>query len=82
VPSPLSSRPSFNEIEIYEAGKNASYRYPVSPVNDSWHYREEAKHFLECVRDGTEFESNGNDALLDVTTFERIYEKFVNASNL
>jgi predicted dehydrogenase len=79
TPSLLFSRPSANEVEVYEA--EAGYCYPVSPVNDTWHYRSEAKHFLACVRSGLEFESNGRDALLDVRIFEQIYEKFIQFAN-
>jgi len=81
APALLFSRPSANEIEVYEAGEHAGYHYPVSPVNNSWHYQNEAKHFLECLREGTEFDSPGTDALLDVGIFENIYEKFIQAGN-
>ena len=81
APALLFSRPSSNEIEVYEAGEHAGYHYPASPVNNSWHYQNEAKHFLECLREGAQFDSPGTDALLDVGIFENIYEKFIQTRN-
>lgn len=77
APGLLFSRPSVNELEVYEAGEQGGIRYPAYPITDLWHYRNEAKHFLECLRSGTEFDSPGRDALLDVVIFEKIYELFI-----
>jgi predicted dehydrogenase len=77
APALLFFRPSFNEIEVYEAGEQGGYRYPSAPVSQSWHYQEEAKHFLRCLRDGTEFDSPGKDSLIDVGVFEAIYQQFI-----
>lgn len=77
APALLFSRPSFNEIAVYEAGEQGSYRYPAAPVTQSWPYQEEAKHFLQCLRDGTEFDSAGKDSLIDVGIFETIYQQFI-----
>jgi predicted dehydrogenase len=77
TPALLFSRPSFNEIEVYEAGETGCYRYPAAPVSQSWHYQEEAKHFLQCLRDGTEFDSPGKDSLLEVEIFETVYQQFI-----
>ncbi len=80
TPGLLFSRPSTNEIEVYEGGENAGIRYPEAPVNQSWHYRAEAEHFLKCLQTGTEFDSPGSDALIDVGIFENIYQKFMHSS--
>jgi predicted dehydrogenase len=80
TPGLLFSRPSTNEIEVYESGENAGIRYPAAPVNQSWHYRAEAEHFLKCLQTGTEFDSPGSDALIDVGIFENIYQKFMHSS--
>ncbi|HTD17140.1 MAG TPA: Gfo/Idh/MocA family oxidoreductase [Chthoniobacterales bacterium] len=80
APGLLFSRPSTNEIEVYEAGNNAGIHYPGAPVNQSWHYRAEAEHFLECLQTGVEFDSPGSDALIDVGIFENIYQKFMHSS--
>jgi predicted dehydrogenase len=77
APALLFSRPSSNAIEVYESGEQGGYRYPAAPVSQSWHYQEEAKHFLQCLRDGKEFDSPGKDALLDVGIFESIYQQFI-----
>jgi predicted dehydrogenase len=80
TPGLLFSRPSTNEIEVYESGETAGIRYPGAPVNQSWHYRAEAEHFLQCLQTGTEFDSPGSDALIDVGIFENIYQKFMHNS--
>ena len=80
TPGLLFSRPSTNEIEVYESGENGGIRYPATPVNQSWHYRAEAEHFLQCLQTGTEFDSPGSDALIDVGIFENIYQKFMHSS--
>jgi predicted dehydrogenase len=80
TPGLLFSRPSTNEIEVYESGEHAGIRYPATPVNQSWHYRAEAEHFLACLQTGAEFDSPGSDALIDVTIFENIYQKFMHSS--
>jgi len=79
TPGLLFSRPSTNEIEVYESGENGGIRYPATPVNQSWHYRAEAEHFLQCLQTGTEFDSPGSDALIDVGIFENIYQKFMHS---
>ena len=79
TPGLLFSRPSTNEIEVYESGENGGIRYPATPVNQSWHYRAEAEHFLQCLQTGTEFDSPGSDALIDVRIFENIYQKFMHS---
>ncbi|HYZ75419.1 MAG TPA: Gfo/Idh/MocA family oxidoreductase [Chthoniobacterales bacterium] len=80
TPGLLFSRPSTNEIEVYESGDNAGIHYPGAPVNQSWHYRTEAEHFLNCLQTGAEFDSPGSDALIDVGIFENIYKKFMHSS--
>jgi len=40
-------------------------------------HREEAAHFLSCLKNGAPFDSSGEDALLDVWTFEEIYKKHI-----
>jgi predicted dehydrogenase len=80
IPGLLFSRPSTNEIEVYESGENGGIRYPATPVNQSWHYRAEAEHFLQCLQTGTEFDSPGSDALIDVGIFEKIYQKLMHSS--
>jgi predicted dehydrogenase len=80
TPGLLFSRPSTNEIEVYESGENGGIRYPATPVNQSWHYRTEAEHFLQCLQTRTEFDSPGSDALIDVGIFETIYQKFMHSS--
>jgi predicted dehydrogenase len=74
-PNPLFTRPSYCQVEIYEGGESASYQYPVPRPLSAWHYREEAAHFLFCLKTGLPFDSSGDDALLDVWIFEEIYQK-------
>ena len=74
-PNGLFARPSYCQVEIYEGGESASYQYPVPQPSSAWHYREEAAHFLACLKSGSPFDSSGEDALLDVSIFEDIYQR-------
>jgi predicted dehydrogenase len=74
-PNPLFTRPSYCQVEIYEGGASASYQYPVPQPLSAWHYREEAAHFISCLKTGSPFDSSGEDALLDVAIFEEIYQR-------
>ena len=74
-PNPLFTRPSYCQVEIYEGGESASYQYPVPQPLSAWHYREEAAHFISCLKTGSAFDSSGEDALLDVAIFEEIYQR-------
>jgi predicted dehydrogenase len=76
-PGPFFARPSTGQVELYESGPGAAYRYPIPQPLSAWHYREEAAHFLARLRDAAPFESSGQDAWLDVWTFEQIYRQHV-----
>ncbi|HTC13953.1 MAG TPA: Gfo/Idh/MocA family oxidoreductase [Chthoniobacterales bacterium] len=79
-PNPLFAQPSNCQVEIYEGGESAGYQYPVPQPASAWHYREEAAHFLLCLKNGSPFDSSGEDALLDVSIFEEIYRRHLNAA--
>ena len=74
-PKGLFVKPQYSHVELYEGGETASYQYPVPKASALWHYREEAAHFLSCLKNGVPFESSGEDALLDVWVFEEIYKR-------
>ena len=74
-PGSFFARPSTGQLELYEAGEEAAYRYPIPQPLSAWHYREEAAHFVARLKDGAPFESSGQDALLDVWLFEQIYRQ-------
>ncbi len=80
-PKGLFVQPQYSEVEIYEGGDAAGYKYPVPKSASVWHYREEAAQFLACLKSGTPFESSAQDALLDVAIFEEIYKKHSGAAN-
>lgn len=80
-PNPLFAQPSYCQVEIYEGGESASYQYPVPQPLSAWHYREEAAHFLSCLKNGLPFDSSGEDALLDVSIFEEIYQRHLSAAS-
>jgi predicted dehydrogenase len=74
-PKGLFVKPQYSHVELYEGGETAGYQYPVPKASALWHYREEAAHFLSCLKNGVPFESSGEDALLDVWAFEEIYKR-------
>jgi predicted dehydrogenase len=71
------AKPQYSDVEIYEGPERAGYQYPIPKASSVWHYREEAAHFLSCLKNGAPFDSSGEDALLDVWTFEEIYKKHI-----
>ncbi len=77
VAPPAFSRSAYSEVEIYERGSVPSYTYPVPAPLPTWHYREEARHFITALCSGTAFQSSGEDALLDVWLNEEIYKQYL-----
>lgn len=65
-------------VEIY---RNATDETPAHLTTEyaapGWAYREEAKHFLECIRSGAPFHSTAADTCHDVRLFEEIYRQFI-----
>jgi predicted dehydrogenase len=49
----------------------------VKHASPQWSYREEARAFLECVRDERPFPSSADDTLNDVRAFETIYKTYL-----
>lgn len=65
-------------VEIYRAGHDdAPPRATQEFAPPAWSYREEAKHFLKCVRTGEPFASSAEDTLHDVRLLEDIYKQFL-----
>ena len=75
---PLVQKEVPASVEIYRAEHGG---YPAGIVREfpapSWSYREEAKHFLACVRSGETFRSSAEDTLNDVRIFEEIYRQVI-----
>lgn len=66
------------QVEVYRAahaGEPPRLTQEFAPPG--WAYREEAKHFVACVRSGEPFRSSGEDTLHDVRLFEEIYRAFL-----
>jgi predicted dehydrogenase len=71
---PLMQKQTPATVQIYraaEAGRSPSLTEEFA--TPAWSYRQEAEHFLTCVRSGEPFRSPGEDALHDVRLFEEIY---------
>ena len=67
-------------VEVYRGDGAAPSTSKFFPANGrSWSYKEELKHFLECLRDGTPFRSPAADARKDVQLLEAIYQEHVKA---
>ncbi len=73
---PLVQKEIPASVEIYRSNHDGC---PASIVQElptpSWSYREEAKHFLACIRSGEAFRSSAEDTLNDVRIFEDIYRQ-------
>ncbi|MCY3022465.1 MAG: Gfo/Idh/MocA family oxidoreductase, partial [Planctomycetota bacterium] len=73
---PLMHKETPATVELYRAANEGR---PPSLTREfptpGWSYREEAKHFLACVRSGQPFRSSGEDTLNDVKLLEAIYRQ-------
>jgi predicted dehydrogenase len=75
---PLMHKEEPASVEIYRAGAEGTPpRLSLEYAPAAWSYREEAKHFLECVRSGAPFRSSAEDTLHDVKLYEDIYQTFL-----
>lgn len=78
---PLMQKEMSATVEIYRAADgDQPARFVEEMAPPAWSYREEAKHFLQCVRSGEPFHSSAEDTLHDVRLYEDIYRAFLNLS--
>ncbi|HEY0076741.1 MAG TPA: Gfo/Idh/MocA family oxidoreductase [Abditibacteriaceae bacterium] len=78
---PLMQKETSATVEIYRAGNKERAPQLIQEFAPAgWSYREEAKHFLACVRSGEAFGSSAADTLQDVRIFEEIYQQFLKIS--
>ncbi|MCC6443775.1 MAG: Gfo/Idh/MocA family oxidoreductase [Armatimonadetes bacterium] len=74
----LMHKESSATVEIYRAASGGDPpRLTQEYAAPGWSYREEAKHFLACLRSGQPFRSSGEDTLTDVRLYEDIYRAFL-----
>ncbi|MGD2173826.1 MAG: Gfo/Idh/MocA family oxidoreductase [Candidatus Brocadiaceae bacterium] len=65
-------------VEVYRGDQPEKPRTELFPPDGrSWSYREEMKHFVQCVLRGKPFRSPAADALEDVRLLEEIYRRHV-----
>jgi len=77
---PLMQKELPATVEIYRAAtENRPPRSETEYAAPCWSYREEAKHFIACVRSNVPFRSSGDDTLHDVRLYEEIYRTYLNA---
>ncbi len=74
---PLLLRNAPATVELYQADKGNVQSEFFPPSGWTWSYKEEIKHFVECVQTGAPFRSPAKDALTDVRVFEEIYRKYM-----
>jgi len=67
-------------VEVYRGDGAEPCTSRFFPANGrSWSYKEEMKHFIQCIKDGTPFRSPASDAVKDVRILEAIYRKHIEA---
>jgi len=75
---PLMAKEVPASVEIYRvADGDRPARIIQETAAPSWSYREEAKHFLACIRSGEAFHSSAENTLHDVRIFEEIYRQYL-----
>lgn len=75
---PLLLRNVPASVEVYRGHEPAASRADLFPKDGyTWAYKEEMKHFIECLKTERPFESSGIDTLADVCLMEDIYRKHV-----
>jgi predicted dehydrogenase len=77
---PLLLRSVPATVELYrgdQPDKTLSQMFPAQ--GRTWSYKEELRHFIQCVRTGGPFRSPASDALEDIRALEEIYRKWIAA---
>ena len=65
-------------VEVYRADQPDKALTQLFPHDGrTWSYKEEMRHFVQCVRSGEAFRSPAVDAMEDVRTLEAIYRMHV-----
>jgi len=65
-------------VEVYRAAHDGLAACGEPGIRcPTWSYREEARHFLQCVRSGQPFRSSAEDTFHDVKLYEEIYRGFL-----
>ncbi len=63
-------------VEVYRGDRAEKVLAEHFPAHGwAWSYKEEMRHFVECVRTGQPFRSPGSDAMSDVRLLEDIYRR-------
>jgi len=71
---PLLLRNTPASIEVYRGDGRHKSRTELFPERGrTWSYKEEMRHFAECVLEGREFRTPASDAMNDVRVLEDIY---------
>jgi predicted dehydrogenase len=65
------------QVEVYRAKPKRELINPIPDPAWSWNYKREAQAFLKAVRSGEDFDSSGEDTLLDVELFEDIFRSWL-----
>ncbi len=60
-------------VRLYQAGDAKQYLEPIAPW--SWAFRNEAEHFLDCLRENREPASSGADSLRDLLLVEEAFRR-------
>jgi predicted dehydrogenase len=64
-------------VEVHRPAEDGRPPQIIQEIAEpGWSFREEAKHFLACVRSGEHFRSSAEDTLTDVRLFEDIFRRF------
>jgi len=61
------------QVEIYEAGLTHHLRSPLAPW--TWAFKQQAQHFIDCIRNDTEPRASGADAVKGMRLAEEIFRK-------
>jgi predicted dehydrogenase len=73
----LQNVPATVEVYRSDKGQGSAHTTHFPAEGWNWSYREEMRHFVRAVLEGTPFGSSAEDTLADVRTFEAIYRRFV-----
>ena len=75
LPAPMARQRS-GDVLIYRAAPNMKPAFEKPVIKQEWAFREQARHFVECIREGKPTRSPASEAVKDLEVAEEYVRMF------